>query len=210
MKTAVFFLVAMMVFAVAGSAMAEGVWTTYTNSGHIRAIAPEGDYIWCGIKFGGIMRWDKRDGTYVKYTTVDGLVYNNVEAVAIDHDGVKWFGTNYGLSSFDGTNWTTYTTEDGLGGNEVYAIAEDNDNVKWFGTRGGGVSSFDGTTWTTYTTEDGLGGNEVYAIAEDNDNVKWFGTNGGVSSFDGTTWTTYTIEEGLGGVGCPVRPVKAR
>jgi len=191
------------------SASAEGTWTNYTNGNYIRDIAVEGDYIWCAT-IGGVVRWNRRDGTYIKYTTVDGLANNYVIAAAIDADNVKWFGTDGGgVSSYDGTTWTTFTTGDGLVSNFVYSIAVDADNVKWFGTfdkrsgRGSGVSSFDGTTWKTYKTytpEFGLAlaSNSVWAIAVDADNVKWFGTfDSGVSSFDGTTWTTYTTEDGL-------------
>ncbi|HDY88308.1 MAG TPA: T9SS type A sorting domain-containing protein [bacterium] len=66
---------------------------------------------------------------------------NFIWSVAVDPYNVKWFGTKGGVSSFDGSTWTTYTTEDGLVDNDVTAIAVDADNVKWFGTRNG-VSSF--------------------------------------------------------------------
>ena len=29
-------------------------------------------------------------------------------------EGNKWFGTDGGVSKFDGANWTTYTTSNGL------------------------------------------------------------------------------------------------
>ena len=149
------------------------------------------------------------EGTWTTYTTEDGLAANEVLVIAVDTDNVKWFGTEFGgVSSFDGTTWTTYTfdgttwttytTGDGFVDNSVRLIAVDADNVKWFNTWDIGVSSFDGTTWTTYTTEDGLASNSVKKIVVDADNVKWFGTwDSGVSSFDGTVWATYTTDDGL-------------
>jgi ligand-binding sensor domain-containing protein len=149
----------------------------------------------------------KFDGTnWTTYTTADGLVSNHVNAIAIDAEGNKWFGTVRGVSKFDGTNWTTYTTSDGLIDSVVNAIAIDSQGNKWFGTSNG-VSVFDGTNWTTYTTADGLVDSVVNAIAIDAEGNKWFGTGvidwydghcvGGVSKFDDSTWTTYTEADGL-------------
>lgn len=127
---------------------------------------------------------------------VAGLASNYVYSIAIDAAGNKWFGTDNGVSKFDGTTWTTYTTADGLADNYVEAILIDAAGNKWFGTLGG-VSKFDGITWTTYTTANGLVGNLVRSIAIDTFGNKWFGTWGGVSKFNGATWTTYTAANGL-------------
>jgi ligand-binding sensor domain-containing protein len=179
----------------------DDVWTTYTNSNYVNDLAIEGDYLWAATE-GGVVRWNVRDGTYVKYTRGDGLADNQVQAVGIDLDGSKWFGTHdSGVSHFDGTTWTTYTeSNSGLASNHVTTIAIDNDGGKWFGTFLDGVSHFDGTIWTAYNTyNSGLAHNDVRAIAIDLDSSKWFGTwHGEVSHFDGTTWTTYdTYNSGL-------------
>ena len=52
-------------------------------------------------------------------------------------DGALWFGTEGGVSRFDGESWTTYTTEDGLASNDVWSIAMTPDGALWFGARGG-------------------------------------------------------------------------
>jgi len=62
---------------------AQGIWTNYTNGNDINDIAIEGDYIWCATSC-GVVRWDKRYGTYTKYTVADGLIHNEVHSVAID------------------------------------------------------------------------------------------------------------------------------
>jgi ligand-binding sensor domain-containing protein len=134
---------------------------------------------------------------WTTYTTSDGLVSNNVHAIAIDNEGNKWFGAPWGVSKFDGNTWTTYTKLDGLADNYVGSIAIDKEGNKWFVTHGVGVSKFDGNTWTTYTTSDGLASNHVISIAIDNEGNKWFGTNEGVSKFDGNTWTNYMISDGV-------------
>lgn len=123
---------------------------------------------------------------------------DNVEAMVIDAQGNKWFGTyGSGVSKFDGINWTYYNTTNGLCDIYVRSLATDAHGNLWVGTYNG-VSKFDGTNWTTYTTADGLADNNVTAIAKDAQGNIWFGTfYGGVSKFDGTNWTTFTMVNGL-------------
>ncbi len=136
----------------------------------------------------------------------DGLACNIVNAIAIDAQGNKWFGTGAnnvfcgGVSEFDGTHWTTYSQTDGLADDVVFAIAIDAQDNKWFGCGNrSGVSKFDGKTWTNYTTSNsGLIDNIVNAIAIDEQGNEWFGTASGVSKYDGKTWTLYdTSNSGL-------------
>ena len=135
-----FYLVALIVLILVSSASVQGMWTNYTSRNSINDIAVEGDYIWCATD-GGVVRWDRKDGTYVKYFSGDILSCRHITAAAVDANNVKWFGTYRGVSSFDGVTWTIYSTTNGLANNHVYAVAVDADNVKWFGTDEG-VSSF--------------------------------------------------------------------
>jgi ligand-binding sensor domain-containing protein len=124
--------------------------------------------------------------TWTTHTASDGLADNNVQAIAVDMQGNKWFGTyGKGITKFDDATWTTYTHTDGLANDYVQAIAIDAKGNKWIGTYGGGVSKFDGAKWTTYTTSNGLASNIVRAIAIDAQNNIWFGTNGGISKLSG-------------------------
>ena len=139
---------------------------------------------------------------WTTYRKSDGLASDYVLSMAVDGEGNLWFGTNNGVSKFDGENWTAYGASDGLVNKRVNAIAIDSEGNKWFGTSGG-VSKFDGTTWTTYDTSNSeLAFNKVFAVAVDQEGNKWFGTRltdgsgYGVSKFDGTTWTTYNTSNG--------------
>lgn len=130
---------------------------------------------------------------WINYTTSDGLIDNNVLAIAIDKQGYKWFGTSHGVSKFDGVKWTNYTTTNsGLINNFVNSIAIDLNNNIWFGTPGRGVSKFDGANWTSYTRANGLVCDTIFTINIDSQGDIWFGTwGGGVSKFDGTKWLNY-------------------
>ena len=70
-------------------------------------------------------------------TTSDGLAGNIVYSIAIDVDGVYWFGTNHGLSRYDGQTWITYDRHTGLLDDNVYAITTSANGNIWVGTRRG-------------------------------------------------------------------------
>jgi ligand-binding sensor domain-containing protein len=71
------------------------------------------------------------------YTTRDGLAGNIVYSIARGNDGIFWFGTNRGLSRFDGDGWLTYDRTSGLMDNHVYAVVVAPSGDIWAGTRGG-------------------------------------------------------------------------
>jgi ligand-binding sensor domain-containing protein len=141
--------------------------------------------------------------TFTNYTIDSGLVNNNVLCVDVAAGDVMWFGTQEGVSVYDGITWATHTTstDSGLVHNTIQAICVlDNGNV-WVGTDFG-ACLFDGSNWTTFDESDGLGDNRVRHIAEDAGGGVWFGHNDGVSVLQGTTWTSYGMADGLpfGGV----------
>jgi len=143
--------------------------------------------------------------TITNYTESDGLLSDNVICVDVDASDNIWFGTQNGVSVFDGVStWTNHTTatDAGLVDNTIHAMYVANSGDVWVGTDFG-VSIYNGSSWATYTTTDGLGNNQVKCITEDASGDIWFGTNNGASKFDGaTTWVSYGTADGLpfGGV----------
>jgi hypothetical protein len=125
------------------------------------------------------------------------LAHNSVRAVVRDQAGRLWFGTEQGLSSYDGSEWQTYRAGDlGLPEDTVYALAVGSDGRLWAGTETG-AAVLDGQTWTPLTAgTSGLAGDRVLALAVESrsggDRV-WFGTDAGVSRLDTATgeWTSF-------------------
>lgn len=106
-----------------------------------------------GIDF-GIAPFKK--GTWKNYTYfADGLRNNAVLAIHRDPDGVMWFGTKGGVSSYDGKEFKNFTAKDRLRDNWINDIYSDPDGVMWFATgnpwRDGGVSRYDGQTFINFT-----------------------------------------------------------
>lgn len=72
------------------------------------------------------------------YTIDDGLPHNTVHCVIKDRDGFMWFGTWYGLSSFDGVKFKTYNNRDDyftdIPPNKIQTIVEAKDGNLWVKT----------------------------------------------------------------------------
>jgi ligand-binding sensor domain-containing protein len=140
--------------------------------------------------------------TFTNYSTADGLISDNAICVYANASDDIWFGTQLGVSNFDGTTWTNYDTDShaGMADNNILSIYVDNMDRTWIGTDFG-TSVLDGS-WLTYTTDDGLGNNKVQCINQDGSGNMWFGTITGLSKFDGLEWTTFGTGDGLpfGGV----------
>lgn len=141
--------------------------------------------------------------TFNTYTENDGLANDNVHCLTIDANDEPWFGTQSGVSHFDGSSWTTYntTSDPSMADDNILAIAAMSNGDLWIGTDFG-VSVYDGSTWTTYTENDGLGNDQIKCITEGANGDVWFGTNDGASVYDGSNWTSFGTTEGLpfGGV----------
>lgn len=93
--------------------------------------------IWFGTWGGGVSLFDGKS-KWTSYTTADGLAGNVVYSIAQQADGTLWFGTNRGVSRFDGRKWMTMRR--GLPSQHVYAIAAADDGTVWVGTKGAVVS----------------------------------------------------------------------
>lgn len=71
------------------------------------------------------------------FDTNNGLAGNKVNAINSDSNGKLYFGTDNGLSIFDGTNWTSFRVNEGLVSNNVLSISIDKNNTVWLGTDSG-------------------------------------------------------------------------
>ena len=65
------------------------------------------------------------------YILKDGLAGNNVYCATQDKEGFIWFGTETGLSRFDGSHFKNYTVADGLPDNEIINIFTDSKGRIW-------------------------------------------------------------------------------
>ena len=121
---------------------------------------------------------------------------NLVYTIYQDREGDIWFGTEGGISQYDGEKFINFTTDDGLAQNHVTSIYQDREGFLWFGTNSG-VSRYNGEKFINFTTDDGLAQNHVTSIYQDREGFLWFGTNNGVSRYDGEKFVNFTTNDGL-------------
>ncbi|KMP12416.1 hypothetical protein UZ36_00670 [Candidatus Nitromaritima sp. SCGC AAA799-C22] len=130
--------------------------------------------------------------------TGGGLIDNWVYAVEIGRDNNIWFGTEGGLSLFDGQQWRNWNHEDGLGASHDI-VKEDNRAV---------TDSFQGTHHNNHqpdlpnTRAQDYRPNYIVAMLLDRANRLWMGTWGaGLSLFDPKTqsFRNFTVQDGLPG-----------
>ena len=83
------------------------------------------------------------------FTTAEGLVNNYVQTITDDKDGKIWFGTQGGISVFDGSKFTNYTKANGLNSDNILCLTVDKEGVVWIGTDEG-VNSFSNGTFNSF------------------------------------------------------------
>ena len=137
-----------------------------------------------------------KKGVWRSYTYLDGLASNHVTAIASDALGRIWFGTEAGLSVFDGRSFATFTSQDGLSSNAITTVYRDSEDILWIGTMNG-LSRYDGTSFTAFTVQDGLASEIIYAVYEDKQGGLWIGTKGGVSRYAGHGFEVFTQDGAL-------------
>ncbi|HZV67068.1 MAG TPA: two-component regulator propeller domain-containing protein, partial [Telluria sp.] len=122
-----------------------------------------------------------------------GLAQESVLAIAQDGDGFMWFGSQAGLSRFDGYRVTTYHNEisnpRSLANNWVRVLHVDRAGTLWIGTDGG-LDRFDPVTqsFTHFTPNEpekrGNGNRHIRAIADDGKGGLWLATGDGLQRFE--------------------------
>ena len=137
-----------------------------------------------------------------------GLAQESVLAIVQDRDGFMWFGTQNGLSRYDGYRMITYRNEVGdprtLINNWVRVLHVDRQGRLWIGTDGG-LERYDPASgsFVHYQPDEadkrGSGNTHVRALVEDAHGGFWLGTADGLQHFDPDTGKFSFWHHELGG-----------
>jgi ligand-binding sensor domain-containing protein len=159
-------------------------------------------HMWLGTNGDGVARWNGKDLEY--FSVPQGFGGVAVRAIVEGADGSVWFGTEGGLTKFDGASFTNYTERDGLVSNDVWSLAFDRRGELWVGTLQG-VYRFDGARFTLFELPEAkpdpwvgvTSARMVRSIIMDRAGRLWFGTNGGAYVYDGKLLRNYNESDGL-------------
>ncbi|MBI9070208.1 MAG: T9SS type A sorting domain-containing protein [Melioribacteraceae bacterium] len=80
---------------------------------------------------------DSKNAKWERYTVDQGLINNRVHAITTDENGNIWFGTEGGVSRFDGENYISFTETEGLISNNVSDLKVAPDGAVWIATDNG-------------------------------------------------------------------------
>jgi hypothetical protein len=180
---------------VTGSPLDASQWINWGANQY--GLADDGAFIWIGGA-GGILRWDKQQHSYLRYSGLDGLPHTVVLAAAVDGAGNRWFGGDGGLSRLDAEeSWTHFNADNsGLYSDLVDGIAVVGGDTLYVshGLPGGSVSRRDGDgTWRWYPNrETALQADYATIVQTHGSNPLWTvaGTEvwAGSRVFDGERW----------------------
>ena len=135
-------------------------------------------HLWRGTRTEGIEFFAGTNLT--RYTTKDGLSFNNGYCFAQDRDGAVWAGTEHGLNRIQHGRITVFGPTNGLGHPFVSSLCVDSRGTLWAGTLGGGLSAWNGVRFVTITTREGLAHDWVDQVIEDDLGQLWVATRVGL------------------------------
>lgn len=138
---------------------------------------------------------------FINFSSKDGLPSNTINAVLKDRFGYMWFGTDDGLSRFDGSRFTVYNynaaDSSSICSNIILALYEDAKGNLWVGTNKG-LSLYDRTR-NAFRNNNVTRGASVKALYGDHQGNLWVGGYSGLFRYNPATNTTqyYSPEDSI-------------
>lgn len=112
-------------------------------------------------------------------TTEDGLISSEVYGVFQDREGYLWFGTEYGVSRYNGHGFSNYSTDDGLSDNIIFEMFQDSHDRIWFHTFNGIPCYYLEGRFVNFFGYENVGtGDLMTSVLETNDSLVWVSSKG--------------------------------
>jgi len=133
----------------------------------------------------------------------DGIAAKSIFAIAGDHKGTVWFGTQNGLIKFSAGRFDAASHRNELDQLSIRSLAIDKFGVLWIGARGRGLFRLNGNDLRSFTQRDGLNSLDITSLFEDSAGTLWIGTlQGGVNRLTKEHLDSFKAKDGFpsGGV----------
>lgn len=126
----------------------------------------------------------------------EGFTPRKFISVTVDNNNIKWFTTESGIVSFNGTTWTMHNKNRKVPVTDMREIVYDFSTYGhevWIATPQGAtvatlpVDARSGAT-TYYTGNSAIGSENVFSVAVGGKALRWFGTDKGVAAFSNRKW----------------------
>ncbi|MBI3501462.1 MAG: SpoIIE family protein phosphatase [Bacteroidetes bacterium] len=129
---------------------------------------------------------------------ISGKKEIKIQAIAQDHSGNLWVGTELGLIRYNGISYKLFQRKDGLSSNSVTALLENSDSILWIGYADGKISLLRNEKFSSFTQKDSADKEKISCIVADSKKNVWIGTYGsGTYLFDGKNISHYNSKNGL-------------
>ncbi len=131
-------------------------------------------------------------------TTNSSLPDNQIQAIAIDEDNIKWIGTAKGLLRIDGSNWEIFNTENSeIPSPVIHSLYADSNGVL-VGTDNGLAKFYEGK-WMLFDKEKTIFESQLIVdIIKDKENNFWVAGELNLIKIDGSTWEVVLNESAIG------------
>jgi len=124
------------------------------------------------------------------YTQKEGLIENDVKALALDASGNLWIGTSAGISCFKEEGWVSDDTI-----TDISAIYADRRGKIWV-SGGQGIFLWSGENWQRVVGIPALDEN-ICSITDDAEGHVWVATESQFGYFDGNRWYSASVADAL-------------
>lgn len=148
---------------------------------------------WIGSHNEGLSHYDGNSFEY--FTVKDGLADNQIRSIQEDANGIIWFGTANGVSSYNGKTIKNHTANENLK-NQWMKTGID----LWFNAGNKeGVYKYDGQklNYLAFPKPTAIPTGNIYAvtsISKGKNKMLWFGTYAGVLGYNGSNFTILNDE----------------
>jgi len=164
------------------------------------AQTPDG-YLWLATR-GGLVRWDGVRFKVFDRRNTEHLASSFISALAVDHEGTLWIGSDDGLFSHRDGTFQRWDRRLGLEHSRILALAPGRAGGIWIGTYGGGLGRLRDDQLRIWTTADGLPDNSIWELLEDSAGVLWYAPSaGGLELLEDGEFVHHELGEGFREVG---------